>query len=94
MSPLWNNGRRGQRPHLIACRRAAPNVNPNPPCNATDLVHFRNRIGEQGIELILKESICVNDDDNDNSKNDTAFIDSTGGNATRRLPDGACIKQM
>ena len=55
---------------------------------------FRNRIGEQGIELILKESIRVNDDDNDNRKNDTAFIDSTGGNATRRLPDGACIKQM
>ena len=53
------------------------NFNPNPPCNATDLVHFRKRIGEQGIELILKESIRVNDDDNDNRKNDTAFIDST-----------------
>jgi IS5 family transposase len=27
------------------------------PCEASDLVHFRKRIGEQGIELILKESI-------------------------------------
>lgn len=33
------------------------------PCEATDLVHFRNRIGEEGIELILKESIRVNGKD-------------------------------
>ena len=30
------------------------------PCEASELVHFRNRIGEQGIELIFKESIRVN----------------------------------
>jgi IS5 family transposase len=30
------------------------------PCEASDLVHFRNRIGTEGIELILKESIRVN----------------------------------
>jgi IS5 family transposase len=28
-------------------------------CEASELVHFRNRIGEGGIELILKESIRV-----------------------------------
>lgn len=28
-----------------------------PPCEASELVHFRKRIGEQGIELILRESI-------------------------------------
>lgn len=31
-------------------------------CNASELVHFRRRIGEKGIELILAESIRVNDD--------------------------------
>jgi IS5 family transposase len=32
------------------------------PCNASELVHFRKRIGEKGIELILSQSIRVNDD--------------------------------
>ncbi len=30
------------------------------PCEASELVHFRNRIGEEGIELIFKESIRIN----------------------------------
>lgn len=47
------------------------------PCNATELVHFRKRIGEKGIELILAESIRVNDDHSDDKHHDTAFIDST-----------------
>ena len=33
------------------------------PCEASELVHFRNRIGEEGIELIFKESIRVNEKD-------------------------------
>jgi transposase, IS5 family len=33
------------------------------PCTSTELVVFRNRIGETGIELILKESIRINDDE-------------------------------
>ncbi len=33
------------------------------PCEPTDLVHFRNRIGQQGVELILKESIRINGKD-------------------------------
>ena len=44
------------------------------PCTATELVAFRKRIGESGIELILKESVRVNDD---HDKTDKAFIDST-----------------
>jgi IS5 family transposase len=32
------------------------------PCEAPELVHFRNRIGEQGIELILKQSVRINGD--------------------------------
>lgn len=33
------------------------------PCEASELVHFRNRIGVEGIELIFKESIRVNGKD-------------------------------
>jgi IS5 family transposase len=35
----------------------------NPPCAASEMVHFRKRIGEKGIELIFRESIRVNGDD-------------------------------
>jgi transposase, IS5 family len=35
------------------------------PCEASELVHFRNRIGAEGVELILQESIRVNRDDAD-----------------------------
>jgi len=46
---------------------------PNVPCNASELVHFRKRIGEAGIELILQESIRINgkDSDDDNVNVDT-----------------------
>jgi IS5 family transposase len=47
------------------------------PCNATELVHFRHRIGDEGIELILQESIRVNNDDPSGKGDKTAFIDST-----------------
>lgn len=33
------------------------------PCEASELVHFRKRIGEAGIELIFRESIRINGDD-------------------------------
>jgi IS5 family transposase len=33
------------------------------PCEASELVHFRNRIGQSGIELIFKESIRINGKD-------------------------------
>ena len=43
---------------------------PKQPCDASELVHFRNRIGEEGMELILAESICVNTDyDNEDAIN-------------------------
>ena len=44
------------------------------PCTPTELVEFRKRIGEEGVELILKESVRVNDDHDDIDK---SFIDST-----------------
>ena len=36
---------------------------PEEPCASSELVHFRKRIGERGIELILKESIRLNGKD-------------------------------
>jgi len=44
------------------------------PCEATELVHFRKRIGEKGIELIFKESIRINGKDSDE---DRGTIDTT-----------------
>ena len=50
---------------------------PYAPCASSELVHFRHRIGEKGIELIFQESIRVNNEDDDKHHHDTAFIDST-----------------
>jgi len=44
------------------------------PCEASELVHFRKRIGESGIELILKESIRINGDDSNDGQ---VSIDTT-----------------
>ena len=44
------------------------------PCEASELVHFRKRIGEKGIELIFKESIRINGKDADE---DQGTIDTT-----------------
>ena len=43
------------------------------PCVSTELVEFRKRIGEEGVELILKESIRINGKDGkkDNLSGDT-----------------------
>jgi IS5 family transposase len=49
------------------------------PCDASELVHFRHMIGEAGMDLILKESIRVNDDhDNQGPKGcGTVFLDTS-----------------
>jgi len=39
---------------------------PGVPCEPSELVHFRKRIGEEGVALILKESIRINGDDSGN----------------------------
>jgi IS5 family transposase len=49
---------------------------PKIPCVPTELVAFRQRIGESGAELILKESIRVNRTDDDNVGN-AVSLDST-----------------
>lgn len=50
---------------------------PYAPCASSELVHFRQRIGEEGVELIFQESIRVNNENDDDHHHDTAFIDST-----------------
>jgi len=47
---------------------------PGVPCEASELVHFRHRIGDVGVELILKESIRINGSD---SQDDNVNIDTT-----------------
>lgn len=37
------------------------------PCEPSELVHFRHRIGQEGIELIFKESIRINGKDGDDA---------------------------
>jgi IS5 family transposase len=44
------------------------------PCEASELVHFRKRIGDKGIELIFKESIRINGKD---SNEDGGTVDTT-----------------
>jgi len=47
---------------------------PTVPCEASELTHFRKRIGQQGTELILKESIRINGKDAEESE---VVVDTT-----------------
>ena len=46
------------------------------PCEASELVHFRHRIGKEGMEIILQESIRIQSDDLDQD-NGEVVIDTT-----------------
>ncbi|HKG68070.1 MAG TPA: IS5 family transposase [Segetibacter sp.] len=50
---------------------------PNIPCVPTELIAFRQRIGEEGVELILQESIRVNDPPKDESGGAVVSVDTT-----------------
>lgn len=51
---------------------------PKLPCVPTELVAFRQRIGEEGVELILKESIRINEPpDSNNSGGTVISVDTT-----------------
>jgi IS5 family transposase len=50
---------------------------PSIPCVPTELVAFRQRIGEPGVELILKESIRINHPPKDGDGADLVSIDTT-----------------
>ena len=56
------------------------------PCDASELVHFRKRIGEAGIELILKESIRVNGDDSNDGQ---VSVDTTVQEKNNTFPTDA-----
>ena len=49
----------------------------NIPCVPTELVAFRQRIGEPGVELILKESIRVNEPPDDSNAGVVVSVDTT-----------------
>ena len=53
------------------------NFQPNIPCVPTELVAFRQRIGEEGVELILKESIRVNEPSDNNNHGVVVSVDTT-----------------
>lgn len=63
------------------------------PCVPTELVAFRKRIGEAGMELILKESIHVNDP-SDNDLGTVVSVDTTvqEKNITYPTDDKLCKK--
>ena len=50
---------------------------PNIPCVPTELVAFRQRIGEPGVELILQESIRVNEPPEDGDDAIVVSVDTT-----------------
>ena len=50
---------------------------PNIPCVPTELVAFRQRIGEPGVELILQESIRVNEPPDDMNSGLVISVDTT-----------------
>lgn len=49
----------------------------NIPCVPTELVAFRKRIGEAGMELILKESIRINKPDDNDTAGTIVSVDTT-----------------
>lgn len=53
------------------------NFQPNIPCVPTELVAFRQRIGEEGVELILKESIRINEPGDNNNLGVVVSVDTT-----------------
>jgi IS5 family transposase len=48
---------------------------PGMPCNATELVHFRKRIGVKGFNLIFKMSVALH---GKQAQEATVLIDTTG----------------
>ena len=50
---------------------------PSAPCSSTELVAFRKRIGEEGMRLILKESIELNRIHEDDNFGKTISVDTS-----------------
>lgn len=52
------------------------NFKPNIPFDSTELVAFRQRIGEEGVELILKKSIRINEPPANNNVGIVVSVDN------------------
>lgn len=62
------------------------------PCDASELVHFRNRIGKEGMELIFKESVRINGKD---GKDKQVIVDTTVQEKNITFPtDGKLHKKI
>jgi IS5 family transposase len=65
------------------------------PCVPTELVMFRQRIGPQGVELILQESIKINRGEDDDQMGNTISIDTTVQEKNISYPtDNKLIKKI
>ena len=67
------------------------------PCEPSELVHFRNRIGEDGVEKILKMTICLHREKIE--KEDELVLDTTVQEANVRYPTDTrlyvdCIEKL
>jgi IS5 family transposase len=60
------------------------------PCDPSDLVHFRKRIGSEGAEYLLKQSALLHGDD---AKESTVLIDTTVQEKDIRFPTDAKLYQ-
>ncbi|MFB6258272.1 MAG: IS5 family transposase, partial [Flavobacteriales bacterium] len=60
------------------------------PCEPSELVHFRQRIGEEGVERIFRLSVDLNDDDADK---DELIVDSTAQLKDITFPTDAKLAQ-
>ena len=61
---------------------------PKIPCVPTELIAFRQRIGEAGVELILQETIRINKDQNNNSNGTIVSVDTTVQEKNITYPNG------
>jgi IS5 family transposase len=61
-----------------------------PPCDPSDLVHFRNRIGKEGTEFLLKQSVLIHGEE---AKEDSIIIDTTVQEKDVTFPTDAKLYQ-
>lgn len=61
-----------------------------PPCDPSDLVHFRHRIGKEGAEFLLKQSVLIHGEE---AKESSVIIDTTVQEKDTAFPTDAKLYQ-
>ena len=61
-----------------------------PPCDPSDLVHFRHRIGKEGAEYLLKQSVLIHGEE---AKESSVIIDTTVQEKDTAFPIDAKLYQ-